>query len=74
MRLTTPVIVTVAGVAWLTRRERNPARWPGYLRTQGAGIARDLREAVVDGGRAGVRAEKAFDADHANARSGARTW
>jgi hypothetical protein len=44
MRLTTPVIVTVAGVAWLTRRERNPARWPGYLRTQGAGIARDLRE------------------------------
>jgi hypothetical protein len=74
MRLTTPMILTAAGVAWLATRERNPARWPGYLRGQGDAIIRDVREAVVDGGRAGVRAEKAFDDHLASARSRARTW
>jgi len=74
MRLATPIILTAAGVAWLATRERNPARWPGYLREQADELIRDAREAVVDGGRAGVRAEKAFDDDLAAARSHARTW
>jgi hypothetical protein len=74
MRLATPIILAAAGAAWLATREPNPARWPGYLREQAEEIVRDVQEAVVDGGRAGVRAEKAFDEEVAASRAGARTW
>ncbi|MDP4620908.1 MAG: hypothetical protein NWS72_01445 [Thermoleophilia bacterium] len=74
MRLATPIILGAAGAAWLAMREPNPARWPGYLRTQAEELIRDVQEAVVDGGRAGIRAENVFDEEVAAARSRARTW
>ncbi len=61
-------------VAWLTARERNPARWPALVKEDARGLARDAREALVDGVQAGVRAERAFDADLDEARRRARTW
>lgn len=74
MRIRTPVILVGGAVAWLTMRERNPARWPAMLRDDVRGLVRDAREAVVDGAQAGVRAEQAFDQDLDEARSRARTW
>lgn len=73
-RVRTPVILVGAGVAWLATKERNPVRWPAYVRDQALSVVRDVREAAVDGARAGLRAEKAFDDDLAGARRGARTW
>ena len=49
-------------------------RWPALLRNDAQGLVRDVREAVEDGARAGVRAETAFDNDLAEARSRARSW
>lgn len=74
MRVRTPVIVVAGAVAWLTTRERNPARWPALLRDDARGLIRDAREAVLDGAQAGVRAEQAFDQELDEARSRARTW
>ncbi len=74
MRIPTPVILVAGAIAWLTVKERNPMRWPDLLRREGRDVVRDAREAVVDGARAGVRAEKAFDDDLAEARQRARTW
>lgn len=74
MRVRTPVIVVAGAVAWLTTRERNPARWPAMLRADAWGLLRDAREAVVDGAQAGMRAEQAFDQELDEARSRARTW
>lgn len=74
MRIRTPVIVVAGAVAWLTTRERNPARWPAMLRHDVRGLLRDVREAAVDGAQAGVRAEQAFDQELDEARSRARTW
>lgn len=74
MRIRTPVIAVAGAVAWLTTRERNPARWPAMIRDDVRGLIRDAREAVVDGAQAGVRAEQAFDQELDEARSRARTW
>lgn len=74
MRIPTPVILVAGAIAWLTVKERNPMRWPDLLRREGRDVARDAREALVDGAQAGVRAEKAFDDDLAEARQRARTW
>lgn len=74
MRIRTPVIVVAGAVAWLTTRERNPARWPALLRDDARALIGDAREAVVDGAQAGVRAEQAFDQELDAARSRARTW
>lgn len=73
MRRATPLLLTAAGIAWLARQEHNPAQWPAYLRDWGGEIIRDVRDAAADGGRAGLRAERAFDNDLATARPGART-
>ncbi len=63
-------MVLVAGaVAWLTMREPNPVKWPALVLRDAAGLLADAREALVDGTRAGTRAERAFDADMAEARS-----
>lgn len=61
-------------VAWLTRRDRNPARWPVVVRDEAVGMLRDAQEALVDGSRAGKRAERAFDDDLREVRARARTW
>ena len=74
MRVRTPVIAIAASVAWLASRERNPVRWPALVRTDFRHLAADAREALVDGARAGARAEQAFDDDLAEARSRARIW
>lgn len=74
MRIPTPVILVAGAIAWLTVKERNPMRWPELLRREGRDVVRDAREALVDGAQAGVRAEKAFDDDLAEARQRARTW
>lgn len=74
MRIRTPVIVVAGAVAWLTTRERNPARWPAMLRDDARALLRDAREAAIDGAQAGVRAEQAFDQELDEARSRARTW
>lgn len=74
MRIRTPVILVAGAVAWLTSRERNPARWPAMLRDDARGLLSDAREAAVDGARAGVRAEQAFDQELDEARSRARHW
>lgn len=74
MRIPTPVILVAGAIAWLTVKERNPMRWPDLLRREGRDVVRDAREALVDGAQAGVRAEKAFDDDLAEARQRARTW
>ena len=70
----TPVILAAGAVAWMATRERNPMRWPALLRNDAQGLVHDVREAIVDGARAGVRAETAFDNDLAEARSRARSW
>lgn len=68
-------MVLVAGaIAWLTLKERDPRRWPALVRREGRDALHDAREALVDGAQAGVRAEKAFDDDLAEARKRARTW
>jgi len=65
----------VAGaVAWLAVRERDPRKWPELIRREAREAVSDAREALVDGAQAGVRAEKAFDDDLAEARQRARTW
>jgi hypothetical protein len=74
MRVRTPVVLATVGVAWLTTRERDPRRWPAFLKQQAHDLARDAREAAVDGARAGARAERAFDDELAAARGAARTW
>lgn len=74
MRIPTPVIVVAGAIAWLTLKERNPMRWPAFLRREGRDVVRDAREALVDGAQAGIRAEKAFDDDLAEARQRARSW
>jgi hypothetical protein len=74
MRIPTPVILVAGAIAWLTVKERNPMRWPDLIRREGRDVVRDAREALVDGAQAGVRAEKAFDDDLAEARQRARTW
>lgn len=68
------MILVAGAVAWMATRERNPMRWPALLRDDAEGLVRDVREAVVDGARAGARAESAFDHDLAEARSRARSW
>lgn len=68
------MLLVVGAVAWMTTRERNPARWPAVIRDDAAGLVRDAREAMVDGARAGLRAEQAFDHDLDEARRRARTW
>ena len=68
------MILVAGAAAWMATRERNPMRWPALLRDDAEGLVRDVREAVVDGARAGVRAESAFDHDLAEARSRARSW
>lgn len=73
-RIPAPVLLVVGAVAWMTRRERNPARWPSLVRDDVEGLVRDAREALVDGARAGLRAEQAFDHDLDEARRRARTW
>lgn len=73
-RVPAPVLLVVGAVAWMTTRERNPARWPAVIRDDAAGLVRDAREAMVDGARAGLRAEQAFDHDLDEARRRARTW
>lgn len=73
-RIPGPVLLVAGAVAWMTTRERNPARWPGMIRRDVDGLVRDAREALVDGARAGVRAEQAFDHDLDEARTRARTW
>ena len=70
----TLIAATAVGVAWLTRRERNPVRWPALVRDEVQDLGRDAREALVDGARAGKRAEAAFDAELAAVRRDARTW
>ncbi|MFM9018131.1 MAG: hypothetical protein ACKORG_01690 [Actinomycetota bacterium] len=65
----------VAGaIAWLTVKERDPRKWPEFIRREARDAVHDAREALVDGAQAGVRAEKAFDDDLAEARQRARTW
>lgn len=61
-------------VAWLTGRDRNPARWPAIVRDEAEGMLQDAREALVDGARAGKRAERAFDDELRDVRAEARTW
>lgn len=73
-RIPAPVLLVAGAVAWMTTRERNPARWPSLLRRDARGLARDAREALVDGAQAGLRAERAFDADLDEARRRAHTW
>ncbi len=70
----TLIAAVALGVAWLTRRERNPARWPRMLRDDVTGVVEDAREALVDGAQAGRRMEHAFDADLDAVRKNARTW
>ena len=70
----TLVVIVVVAVAWLTRRERNPARWPTLVRNEAGEALKDAREALVDGARAGKRAEKAFDDELATVRANARRW
>ncbi len=61
-------------VAWLTRRDRNPARWPVSARDEAERVLQDAQEALVDGARAGKRAERAFDDELRDVRAEARTW
>ena len=70
----TLVAIVGVGVAWLTDRDRNPVRWPRLVRDEATQAAQDVREALVDGARAGRRAEKAFDDDVAAVRAAARRW
>jgi uncharacterized membrane protein YccC len=70
----TLVAIVGVGVAWLTYRDRNPVRWPRLVRDEATQAAQDVREALVDGARAGRRAEKAFDDDVAAVRAAARRW
>ena len=74
MRISTPVIVVAGAIAWLTVKERDPRKWPALVRREAGDALRDAREALVDGAQAGVRAEKAFDDDLAEARQRARSW
>ena len=73
-RIPAPVLLVAGAVAWMTTRDRNPARWPSLLRDDVEGLVHDAREALVDGARAGLRAEQAFDRDLDEARRRARTW
>ncbi len=73
-RIPAPVLLVAGAVAWMTTRERNPARWPAIVRRDAEGLLHDAREAVLDGARAGLRAEQAFDHDLDEARQRARTW
>lgn len=73
-RIPASVLLVAGAAAWLTTRERNPARWPALVRRDALALVDDAREALVDGARAGVRAEQAFDHDLDEARSRARTW
>ncbi len=68
------IVAVGLAVAWLTRRERNPARWPALVVAQSEGIARDAREALRDGAHAGARAEAAFSDELAAVRADARRW
>ena len=70
----TLVVIVGVAVAWLTRRERNPVRWPALVRDEAEEALRDAREALVDGARAGKRAETAFDDELAAVRADARRW
>ncbi len=74
IRVPTPVILVAGAVAWLTMQERDPRKWPALVRREARDAVRDAREALVDGAQAGLRAEKAFDDDLAEARTRARTW
>lgn len=74
IRIPTPVVLVAGAIAWLTVKERDPRKWPEFVRREATGALRDAREALVDGAQAGVRAEKAFDHDLAEARTRARTW
>lgn len=73
-RIPAPVLLVAGAVAWMTTRDRNPARWQSLLRDDVEGLVHDAREALVDGARAGLRAEQAFDHDLDEARRRARTW
>jgi hypothetical protein len=68
------VAIVGVGVAWLTYRDRNPVHWPGLVRHEATQAVQDAREALIDGARAGKRAEKAFDDDVAAVRAAARRW
>lgn len=61
-------------VAWLTRQERNPIRWPAVVRDEAIEVVKDAREAIEDGARAGKRTEAAFDRELAEVRANARRW
>jgi len=74
IRIPTPVVLVAGAIAWLTVKERDPRKWPALVRREGRDAVLDAREALVDGAQAGVRAEKAFDDDLAEARKRARTW
>ena len=73
-RIPTPVIFVAGAITWLTVKERDPRKWPALVRREAGDALRDAREALVDGAQAGVRAEKAFDDDLAEARKRAHTW
>ena len=70
----TLVVIVGVAVAWLTRKERNPVRWPVLVRNEAEEALRDAREALVDGARAGKRAEQAFDEELSAVRADARRW
>lgn len=67
------VVLIGLGAAWFARREPNPLRWPDVARREIVDAIHDAREAVVDGTRAGGRAEQAFDHEMESARGTARS-
>ncbi len=67
------VILIGLGAAWFARREPNPLRWPDLARREIVEAIDDAREALVDGARAGTRAEHAFDDEMERARRTARS-
>ncbi len=68
------IVAVGLAVAWLARRERNPARWPALVVAQTEAITQDAREALRDGAHAGARAEAAFSDELAAVRADARRW
>jgi hypothetical protein len=68
------VVIVGLAVAWLTRRERNPMRWPALVRDEATDALVDAREALVDGAGAGKRMERAFDDELSAVRADARRW